>query len=131
MGKKRGRIDTSSEQGGLTDNPFAGLGDMISAERLPDAPLVPEPVKAEILYRTPHPYTVRRTRKGGWPVSKEKRAAGKVVTLVGQVSRDASALLKELQKALGTGGKVDGDAVQLQGDHVEAVRRFLDDAFRD
>ncbi|HIA48459.1 MAG TPA: hypothetical protein EYN96_10950 [Candidatus Hydrogenedentes bacterium] len=130
LGKKSKRIDTSAEQEGLTDNPFVSLGDMISGEELPDGVPAPELVKAEILYKRQHPYSVGRTRKGGWPVSKERRAAGKVVTLVGHVSGDTKALLKELQKALGAGGKIDGDAIQLQGDHVETVLQFLDEAFR-
>ena len=130
VGKQSKRIDISSDQGGLTDNPFAALGDMISSSGLPDAARGPALVKAEILYKVQHPYFVGRTRKGGWPVRKERRAGGKVVTLLGQVSGDAEVLLKELQKAFGAGGKIEGDTIQLQGDHIEAVRRFLDDAFQ-
>lgn len=129
MAKKSKRIDVSSNGGELTDNPFAGLGNMVSGSDLPEAS-VSEPVKAEIIYKKPRPYSVGRTRKGGWPVRKEKRAAGKVVTLLNQASGDTKSLLKELQKALGVGGKIDGDTVQLQGDHVDAVERFLDDAFQ-
>lgn len=130
MAKKSKRIDTSVEQEGLTDNPFAALGGVVSGSELPDAAPGVEPVKAEILYKEQHPYSVGHTRKGGWPVRKEKRGGNKVVTLIGRVSGERKVLLKELQKTLGVGGKVEGDVVQLQGDHVGVVERFLDDAFR-
>ena len=130
LGKKNKRIDTSADQGELTDNPFAALGGLVAGEELPDANKMTDPIKAEILYKVKRSYSVTRTRKGGWPVRKEKRGAGKVVTLLQQVSGDSKALLKELQKGLGVGGKVEGDTVQLQGDHVDAVEKFLDEAFR-
>ena len=130
MGKKSKRVDVSMKQEELRDNPFAGLGELMSGAELAEPGVVSEQLKAEIVYRESHPYSVGKTRKGGWPVRKEKRTAGKVVTLLGQVSGDRKVLLKELQKALGVGGKVDGDVVQLQGDHVAAVEHFLDDAFR-
>ena len=129
MGKKKNRIDTSEKEDTLTDNPFAGLGEALSTSELPESVPTPEPVRAEIVYKASHPYSVGRTRKGGWPVRKERRAAGKVVTLLGQVSGESKVLLKELQKALGVGGKVDGDTIQLQGDHTGAVQEYLDKAF--
>ena len=116
--KKDKRVDVSVKQGGLTNNPFAGLGKGMD---LPEAPLVPETPKAEIMAA----YTVAKTRKGGWPVRMEKRGI-KVVTVVSNVSGDSKALLKALQKHLGVGGKAEGDVVQVQGDHVEKVMDFLD-----
>jgi translation initiation factor 1 (eIF-1/SUI1) len=130
MSKMKKRIDTGGEQGDLTDNPFANLGNIIPESELAEVAPVPTAPLAEILYKKSRPYTVGRTRKGGWPVRKEKRNAGKIVTLIGNTSGDRKALMKELQKTLGVGGKVDGDTVQLQGEHVTAVERFLDDAFQ-
>lgn len=126
----------------------------------------------------PPPYTVGGTKKGAMPVSVEKRAKGKVVTVVCNLSGDLKALCKELKHALGTGGLIrDGtvsevahvrvcvcalggsDAsklwvcvaaglprrrvdhglllllltntqVEIQGDHVDRVVRFLADPRR-
>jgi translation initiation factor 1 (eIF-1/SUI1) len=130
MAKNSKKIDVSADQGALRDNPFAALGGMVSGQDLPDAKVVEESVTAEILYKVKQPYSVGRTRKGGWPVRREKRGAGKTVTLIQQVSGDTKALLKALQKQLGVGGKIDGDVIQLQGDHVGVVEKFLDDAFQ-
>ena len=97
LGKKNKRVDTSMEQGDLTDNPFSALGGMVAGEDLPDANTIAEPSKAEILYKVNRSYSIARTRKGGWPVRKANRGAGKVVTLIQQVSGDTKTLLKELQ----------------------------------
>lgn len=116
--KDKNRVDVSMEQGGLSDNPFAALKGL----NVPEASLIPETPKAQIVAL----YTVAKTRKGGWPVRVEKRGGGKVVTLISGVSGDGKSLLKSLQKHLGVGGKVEGDIVQLQGDHVVKVIAFLD-----
>lgn len=115
--KKKERVDTSMNQGGLSDNPFAALGGL----DLPNRPIVEEKPKAQIM----SPYTVAKTKKGKWPVRMEKRG-NKVVTVVSNVSGDTKALLKALQKHLGVGGKAESDAIQVQGDHVEKVEVFLD-----
>ena len=116
--KNNERVDTTADQGDLTNNPFAALGglDLPDAASLPKAPPV-----AEIMAT----YTIAKTRKGGWPVRMEKRG-NKVVTVVSQVSGDTKALLKALQKHLGVGGKAEKDCVQVQGDHVAKVTAFLD-----
>lgn len=60
----------------------------------------------------------------------EKRKAGRQVTVVSgltSVANDLPALLAQLQSACGAGGTVkkDSDVIELQGDHVAAIRKRL------
>ena len=60
----------------------------------------------------------------------EKRKGGRLVTvLTGLVltPEDRKALARELKDALGTGGSVSRDEIELQGDHREAILEFLRD----
>jgi len=117
------RADLSGDREPLGDSPFGVLGTLKS--QLPEtAPPAPAP-QAEILDDRPAPYRVARTRKGGWPVSFEKRAAGKLVTVIKNVSGDGGALLKELRKLCATGGVLKDDVIELQGDHRPRVEAFL------
>lgn len=120
MGKKKQRIDTGTERRPLTDNPFAALGGL-DPSQLPqgeeppaDAPVAAGPA-----------FSVERTRKGGYPISLEKRPNGKVVTVVSRASGDAEALLKALKKQCGAGGTVEEGRVEVQGDHRERIEAFL------
>lgn len=120
--KNKQRVDLAQGDDTLTDNPFASLGNLV-----PDAPDQKDAApKAEIV-KPDTPFTVARTRKGGWPIHIEKRGGGKVVTIVDSISGDGKALLKALQKSLGTGGKLDGDSILIQGDHVAHVEAFLNE----
>ena len=123
MAAKKKRIDVSQDRDSLTDSPFGALGGL--KEQLPDAPPPREAPRAEILDAPTVPYRVAKTRKGGWPVSFEKRAAGKLVTVIKNVSGDGNALLKALRKHCATGGVYKDDAIELQGDHRERVEVFL------
>lgn len=61
-------------------------------------------------------------------VAVEKRPKGKVATtLSGFVLADADrkALAKELKNACGAGGTDKDGAIEVQGDHADAVRSFL------
>jgi translation initiation factor 1 len=66
-----------------------------------------------------------RTRKGGWPLRVEKRAAGKVVTVVSNVEGDAQGLLAALRKRCGSGGVARSGLVEVQGDHRARIEEFL------
>lgn len=60
----------------------------------------------------------------------ESRRYGKPVTIV--EGFDASAvdlddLASALKSALGTGGTVDGDAIELQGDHTDRAEALLEE----
>jgi translation initiation factor 1 (eIF-1/SUI1) len=63
---------------------------------------------------------VRMTKKG---------YGGKTVTVVtGVVDAARDDIMKSLKKALGTGARVDGDAIIVQGDVVDRVVAFVTDA---
>jgi hypothetical protein len=119
MTKKR--IDTGPADAPLSDNPFAGLGDMIKGD-LPTSP--PEESKPEYVEILKVPYAVGKTRKGGWALSLERRAKGSV-TVLGNVTGDGKALLKALRKHCGAGGVFHDDRIEIQGDQREAIERFL------
>jgi translation initiation factor 1 len=58
----------------------------------------------------------------------KKGRGGKTVTVVGGLPRNAAflkQLCQELKRACGTGGAVQDDAIELQGDLRERVRDFL------
>ncbi len=124
MVAKKKRMDVSGDRIPLMDSPFAAL-DAVKG----DFPATPAPQtvpKAEIVAAPPASYRVARTRKGGWPVSFEKRAAGKLVTIIRNVSGDGKLLLKALRKHCATGGVWREDAIELQGDHRDKVMSFLE-----
>ena len=115
------RVETNAPHETLRHNPFAGLGGAVP-ENLPEQPAAPE----EAVRSGPvRPWVVGKTRKGGFAISIERRAKGKVVTVLRNVSGDADALLRELKKRCGAGGVVREDAVELQGNHQAAVVEFL------
>jgi translation initiation factor 1 (eIF-1/SUI1) len=95
-------------------------------------------------------YKVHGSKKGGLPVSVEKRKHRKIVTVIRNVEGDAKRLLKDLKNELGTGGSVceqagqGGDVgkkksksslkddmeivlqqIEIQGDHLKAITNFL------
>ena len=121
--QKKQRVDLAQKSDDtLTDNPFASLGNLVS-----DAPDQKDVAPKADIVQPDSPFNVARTRKGGWPIHIEKRGGGKVVTIIESISGDAKALLKALQKSLGTGGKLDGNSILIQGDHVAHVETFLND----
>lgn len=124
MASKSRKIDVSSPRSPLADSPFGSLADLKSD--LPAEPAAKPAPKAEILDDSVPPYRVSKTRKGGWPVSFEKRAAGKLATIIHGVSGDGNALLKALRKHCATGGALKGDSIELQGDHREKVSAWFD-----
>lgn len=121
------RIDTNPDRQPLSANPFASL-EGLAKEGLPqgEEPKAPMPAAPKACA----PYAVARTRKGGMPVSLENRPGGKVVTVVGNVSGDAAALLNLLKHRCGAGGAVRGEVIEIQGDHRERITTLLRDALR-
>ncbi len=58
----------------------------------------------------------------------ERRARGKLVTVIKGVKatpRQLQTLLKSLKDQCGTGGTVSGGALELQGDQVERLRKWM------
>jgi translation initiation factor 1 (eIF-1/SUI1) len=110
------KIDVSTERRALTDSPFAALSPAPATPALPAKPGLSPTQK----------YRVARTKAGGWPIRIEKRPGNKLATIIDRIEGDASALAAALKKHLATGGHGKGNTVELQGDHRDAVCRFLD-----
>mmetsp|Transcript_19728 Transcript_19728/g.35473 ORF Transcript_19728/g.35473 Transcript_19728/m.35473 type:complete len:231 (+) Transcript_19728:63-755(+) len=71
-------------------------------------------------------YHVTGSKKGGFPVTVEKRNCGKKVTVIRNVVGDRSALLSGLKKKLGCGGVINQDgSIEVQGERQPAVEKFL------
>lgn len=124
MREKPRRVDTAGPASSLTASPFAQLGAM-SPELLRES-AAPVPAPQQPREDTPKPtFRVERTRKGGYPIFVEKRAAGKVVTIIRSLSGDTEALLAVLKKRCAAGGKAFADSVEIQGDHRAKVEALL------
>ena len=124
MAKHKNRIDTAATPEPLTSNPFAALGpgrDEAPPSEAP-APAAPEPSSPG-----KEGFQVGRTRKGGWPVVLERRAKGKQVTVVRNLTGDAKGLLAILKRRCGAGGRAEDDFIEIQGDHRAAISAFLDE----
>ena len=71
-------------------------------------------------------FQVGGTKKGGMPVTTEKRPRGKTVTVIGNVKGDKEELIRLLKSRLGCGGHAIGhDKVEIQGDHASAIQDLL------
>lgn len=74
-------------------------------------------------------FAVQATKKGALPLAVDSRAKGKKVTVIENVTGDATGLLSSLQTTLGVGGTVRsagaGFTVELQGSQVERVGAAL------
>ena len=119
--KPKQRIDTSAERAPLDGSPFAGLG--VLRSELPPGEAASSPAAQS---KPAAPYAVGKTRKGGYALSIEKRRGGKCVTLLGNVSGDAAALLKTLKRHCGAGGAVREGTIEIQGDHRGKIRELLE-----
>ena len=72
------------------------------------------------------PFQVSGTKKGGMPVTVEKRPKGKVATVISNVKGDKDELLAMVKAAVGAGGSVAGhDRVEIQGDHAAKIQSLL------
>ena len=120
--------DKSGSGASLTNNPFGSLKSM--QRNLPQAEVVdavPAPVSSPAL-AVSAPYRVTKTKKGSYPVFVEKRAKGKVVTVIRSVSGDRETLAALLKKKCGAGGRVEADTVEIQGNQKVAVEKVLREA---
>jgi len=112
---KRGKPDLESSA--PFHNPFGGLADRLGMKPEPSAPSPPSTVPTQAPARA----VVRLERKG---------RGGKEATIVEKLELPPAALadwLKELKRALGCGGAVEGDALALQGDLRSRVKAFLEE----
>lgn len=61
-------------------------------------------------------------------LSMEKRKKGKLVTVIKGLTatgNDLPALLSKLKISLGAGGTLEGEDLEIQGEHLERVRQLL------
>ena len=125
MREKAKRLDTAGPASSLRSNPFSQLP-VPPPENLGANPVPALPPHAEAREDTPHPaFRVTKTRKGDYPIFLERRAAGKTVTILRNLSGDTDALLASLKKRCAAGGKAFADSVEIQGDHRAKVDAFL------
>jgi len=97
-------------------NPFGDLAERLGMKPEPaPAPAAPPATKV------PARAVVRLERKGRG--GKEATIVEKLDLRPGELAR----WLKELKQALGCGGSVEGDALALQGDLRERVKRLLEE----
>lgn len=62
-------------------------------------------------------------------LSVEKRRKGKIVTVIQGLSatgNDLPELLRQLKASCGAGGTIDGDLLEIQGEHLERIRAALE-----
>ncbi|HPO16598.1 MAG TPA: hypothetical protein PLI09_24390 [Candidatus Hydrogenedentes bacterium] len=124
MSGKNKRISTSGPATSLTSSPFAQLRSAegfpaVADNPPPHSPQAPPKIKSAPAFR------IARTKKGNYPIFLEKRAAGKTVTVIRNVSGDLDALLALLKKKCAAGGKAFEDSVEIQGDHCAKIESFL------
>jgi translation initiation factor 1 len=119
--EKNKRIEVNPAQGGL-----AGLGQALSGLQM--GPLPPGPAE-------PGPDAPVKARKLGRVVLRKETAhrGGKTVIVVDQIPTHLSeaqieAMAKSLRQALGTGGAVKGRSIEIQGNHPEKIRVWLQEA---
>ena len=125
MSAKKTKIDINSPRTALTDSPFGALGALRG--ELPREPVAPPKPKAEIIVDTPKvAWRVAKTRKGGWPLTYEKRPGGKLATVIQNVSGDGTSLVTALKKHCAAGGAFKDGVIELQGDHRVKVAAYLD-----
>jgi len=121
MKKKKTPKIPMADQGPLSDSPFGNLARLtgIEAEDSGDsADTAPTAKKM--------PFMVRKSKKGNWPISVEKRAGGKKATLLKNIEGDGKELLKQLKKKCACGGDFKNGILELQGDQTSNVTAFLD-----
>ncbi len=61
-------------------------------------------------------------------VAVEKRPKGKVATVIRGLKAEANdlpALLTQLKTTCGAGGSINGDVLEIQGDHADRVAKWL------
>ena len=78
----------------------------------------------------PAPSSVIPPSKQTAKLAVEKRKKGKVVTVVRGLAAEANdlpALLVRLKNACGAGGTLDDESLEVQGDHLERLRKLLEE----
>ena len=119
--EKAKRIELNPAQGGL-----AGLGQALGGLNLGALPPGPDPAQV--------PTPLKRRKLGRVVLRKETaHRGGKTVIVVDQIpatlsDEDLESLARDLRKAVGTGGAVKERTIEIQGDHAQKVRGFMENA---
>lgn len=124
MKGKKERIDTTPSAAPLTSSPFADLPEKVPQD-LPKGVVLPSAGEKAAEGRAEVPFRIARTRKGGYPIFIERRAAGKTVTVIRNVSGDTESLLAMLKRHCAAGGKAFEDNIEIQGDHCAKVEALF------
>jgi translation initiation factor 1 len=77
----------------------------------------PRDIQGKVVNPAQQQVRVQRESKGGKTVT--------VIRGLGMRESDLTKLLKELKSSLATGGSVEGDAIQVQGDHRDRLVTLL------
>jgi translation initiation factor 1 len=118
---KSKRIELNPAQGGL-----AGLGQALTGLNLGSLP--PAPVPADL------PPLATKRKLGRVVLRKETaRRGGKTVIVVDQFPShtplpELERLARELRKTVGTGGAVKDRTIEIQGEHPDRIRSYLEAA---
>jgi translation initiation factor 1 len=121
MSEKKGKKGGWSEDAGASANPFGALAGLKAAlpEAAPTCAAEVEAAQAPLAAGAPKQALVRIERKG---------RGGKAVTVVEGLGLGADELerwCKLLKGKLGAGGRVEGDALVVQGEQIERVEQAL------
>ncbi len=76
----------------------------------------------------PAPSTAIPPKQQTARLAMEKRKKGKMVTVIRGLSaaaNDLPALLSRLKTSIGAGGTMEGEELEIQGEHLERVRQLL------
>ena len=144
--RKRKRRSTDKEEEQLPEDRFSSLAALLDEEELPSMDSEQSSVDSEqssvdseqssvdsaqssvdsAQSRPSSPYSISKTRKGGYHVSIHKLPGNRVKTVLAKVDGDGKLLLKRLKRALGTGGSYKDGRIELQGDQQSALESLLD-----
>ncbi len=121
---KQNRVRVDGPASSLTSNPFTQLK-VTPCEKSDAGTSQTPPPETSSEKKAQARFCIKRTKKGGFPLFLEKRAAGKSVTIIRNITGDTSALLTLLKKHCAAGGKAFPDSVEIQGDHCKKIEKFL------
>lgn len=83
----------------------------------------------EVDCKCPPPEPVKKApQKQSLRVGAEKRKHGRMMTVVRDLipgENDLAAILQKLKNACGAGGTIDGDNIEVQGNHADRVKTEL------
>ena len=120
MAKKKERISVGGERDVLAESPFS----MLSSDGLPIMSASPEPIEKPTISR-------RKSKLKQVRMRREKMGrGGKEVTVLwdfaGLPDGERKPLLDTIKRRCGTGGKLVGQALEVQGDQREYLTTFFE-----